>query len=93
MRNAYRAGNAMRGAMEMDGRGPPSTARITPYGNSSTTTSRNTPEFMEQLEKLGARGRVAEAYLGAVSEQRDNSGEIILTDGIRYRITRTGKTG
>ncbi len=48
---------------------------------------------MEQLEALGARGRVAEAYIGEISAQRNSTGEVIIIDGIRYRITRTGKTG
>lgn len=93
MRNARRAGNAMRAAMEMDGRRPPG-AKIMQYGNSNTDTYRNTPEFMRGLEALGARGRVAEAYLGRVGIQTEfGTGETVVVDGIGYSITRTGKVG
>lgn len=86
MRNARRAGNAMRAAISMDGRRPPG-ANTMRYGNSNTTVYRNTPEFIRGLEGLGIRGRVAEAYIeeGVVQTVFGTGETVAISD---YRITR-----
>ena len=80
MRNAAKYGNAMRSAIKMDGEGPPA-ERTLSYGRSNAERYQSAAAFMDAIERLGAKGAVAEAHANSSAHEVTHiTGERIVID-------------